>query len=593
MIKIFISYRRQDSADVTGRIYDRLRDAFDKDGLFKDVDNIPFGVDFRVHLDHEVGQCDVMLAVIGRNWLNIADDNNKRRLEDPTDFVRIEIESALKRQIPVVPLLAHGISMPTADELPESIRELAFRNATQVRADPDFHKDMDRLISGIKKQFSDHDLDPPRDEEPQPDLSSYQQRLFTAKTTSELQQLESELNILGSKHPDNAEILELQQRVAFAITSEKDKSVPAFANKEAKLELPSSPSRFKPYAIAAIFLLSISVVGWWYLTSSNRDDISALTNEQAKQEVVAQRLKAEKEKAEALRLKAEKEKAEALQLKAEKEKAEALRLQAEKEKAAVAARNKPPSVFQDDFLDGTGKSPSMVVISAGSYLMGLPDSEANRSIHEVPQHTVTIASFAMGKYEVTFDEYDRFVEATGRRKPEDHGWGRENRPVINVSWKDASAYAEWLSQQTGKPYRLPSEAEWEYAARAGTTGRYALPAPHGSDDISNQNLAVCDGCGSQWDEQTAPVGQFKPNSWGLHDMHGNVLEWVQDSWHANYEKAPGDGSAWENPDDAQRVLRGGSWAYVPEAARSSNRFKFYPDFRYDHVGFRVVCSGPL
>lgn len=151
MIKIFISYRREDAADVTGRVNDRLRDKFGDAAIFTDVDSIPIGEDFRAHLASAVEQCHVLLAVIGRKWVSIEDSNGQRRLDHPTDFVRTEIELALDRKIPVVPLLAHGITMPNGDQLPDSIKPLAFRNATTIRPDPDFHKDMDRLIAGLEK----------------------------------------------------------------------------------------------------------------------------------------------------------------------------------------------------------------------------------------------------------------------------------------------------------------------------------------------------------------------------------------------------------------------------------------------------------
>lgn len=154
---IFISYRREDTADVTGRVHDRLREKYGAEAIFTDVDSIPFGVDFREHLDQEVSRCDVLLAVIGRNWVSITGEDGQRRLDNPTDFVRIEIESALARKIPVVPLLAHGVSMPKPDDLPDSIKALAFRNGALVRANPDFHNDMDRLIRGLEKFFSKRD----------------------------------------------------------------------------------------------------------------------------------------------------------------------------------------------------------------------------------------------------------------------------------------------------------------------------------------------------------------------------------------------------------------------------------------------------
>lgn len=150
--RIFMSYRRADSADVTGRMYDRLVAAFGKEAIFKDVDSIPFGVNFAEYLDQQVQKCDLLLAIIGKDWASIAYESGDRRLHDPKDFVRIEIESALKRDIPVIPILVRGASMPTASDLPDSLQDLLWRNGTQVRSDPDFHNDMNRLIDGIKGQ---------------------------------------------------------------------------------------------------------------------------------------------------------------------------------------------------------------------------------------------------------------------------------------------------------------------------------------------------------------------------------------------------------------------------------------------------------
>ena len=195
------------------------------------------------------------------------------------------------------------------------------------------------------------------------------------------------------------------------------------------------------------------------------------------------------------------------------------------------------------------------MIPAGSFQMGCLSGRDCRA-NEQPVHTVTIArSFALSKYEVTFDEYDRFVAATGRSRPDDRGWGRGRRPVIGATWNDAQEYVAWLSSQTGQQYRLPSEAEWEYAARAGTTTAFSW-----GNELGN-NRANCDGCGSQWDdEMTAPVGSFRANAWGLHDMHGNVDEWVEDCQHDSYVGAPGDGSAWTIGGNCRdRVLRSGCW----------------------------------
>lgn len=200
-------------------------------------------------------------------------------------------------------------------------------------------------------------------------------------------------------------------------------------------------------------------------------------------------------------------------------------------------------------------------------------------------HWVTVPASRLAKTEVTFAQYDAYVSATGAVSPSDRGWGRGQRPVIKVSWGDAQVYIKWLNGKTGKSYRLPSEAEWEYAARAGSGTKYSCGNRVGS------GRANCDGCGSRWDdEQTAPVASFTANRWGLHDMVGNVLEWVQDRWHGSYSSAPSDGSAWESGDDARRVLRGGGWANSPRELRSAYRDWTGASARNISVGFRLAES---
>ena len=184
--------------------------------------------------------------------------------------------------------------------------------------------------------------------------------------------------------------------------------------------------------------------------------------------------------------------------------------------------------------------PEMVVVPAGEFMMGSPATEKGRYDNEGPQHTVTIAKpFAVSKFDVTFADWDACVSVGGCPQVGDSGFGRGTRPVINVSWDDAQQYVAWFSKMTGQPYRLLTEAEWEYAARAGSTTAYFW-----GDEIGKGN-ANCNGCGSQWDNrQTSPVGSFKPNAFGLYDMAGNVWQWVQDCYHDNYDGAPTDGSAW-------------------------------------------------
>ena len=227
--------------------------------------------------------------------------------------------------------------------------------------------------------------------------------------------------------------------------------------------------------------------------------------------------------------------------------------------------------------------PKMVVIPTGRFRMGCVLGGACDD-DEKPVQEVKVGSFALSKYEVTFEEYDRFTDATGRQRvSDDKDWGRERRPVINVSWDDAVAYTQWLSFKTGKGYRLPSEAEWEYAARAGMETVYSW------GDKIGHNRANCNSCGSQWGgKETAPVGSFSANSWGLHDMHGNVREWVQDCWKDNYKEPPVDGYARESKDCGQHVVRGGSWSSNQSDLRSANRDTLNSVKRDSLTGFRVV-----
>jgi formylglycine-generating enzyme required for sulfatase activity len=230
--------------------------------------------------------------------------------------------------------------------------------------------------------------------------------------------------------------------------------------------------------------------------------------------------------------------------------------------------------------------PEMVVMPEGEFMMGSPDTENGRDSSESPLHKVTIAEpFAVSKFDVIFADWDACVAVGGCPKEGragDAGWGRGAQPLINVNWDDARAYVAWLSTMTGKTYRLLTEAEWEYAARAGSVTAYWW-----GDEIGKGN-ANCNACSSQWDNlQPAPVPSFKPNAFGLYDMGGNVWQWVQDCWHDNYNGAPTDGSAWTAGDCNYRVVRGGSWYLDPQTVRSAKRDRYTPDGRDYSLGFRV------
>ena len=256
--------------------------------------------------------------------------------------------------------------------------------------------------------------------------------------------------------------------------------------------------------------------------------------------------------------------------------------------------------FRERLKDGN-LGPEMVVIPAGRFRMG--DIQGDGWDDKKPVHWVNVKPFAMGKYEVTFAEYDKFANATGRKKPNDNGWGRGNRPVIIVSWDDAVAYADWLSQQTGKQYRLPTEAEWEYAARAGTETKYWW----GNEIGSNKANCYEDDCGDNF-QYTAPVGSFKANPFGLYDTVGNIWEWICSEYEEKYggkeqKCIPGKknanfimrllrGSSWfDSPINKHanfRVMRGGSWFNSSNSARAASRYLLSPGHRSVYSGFRVA-----
>ena len=273
----------------------------------------------------------------------------------------------------------------------------------------------------------------------------------------------------------------------------------------------------------------------------------------------------------------------------------------------VAAGPKVGEVFRD-----CAQCPEMVVVPAGEFLMGSPESEAWRADDEGPVHLVRIAApFAVGVYEVTFAQWDACEQDGGCRghKPDDEGRGRGRRPVEHMSWEDAQAYVGWLSEKTGRRYRLPSESEWEYAARAGSrtsrpwggsesgqcrhaNGADAAFKRHREEmsrmisGVKNMTVALCD----DGHATSAPVGRFKANAWGLHDVLGNVWEWTKDCWNDSYAGAPADGGAWRSGGCSHSVLRGGSWYNGPRYLRSANRYRFIinPYNRQRGFGFRVV-----
>ncbi|MBU0499842.1 MAG: formylglycine-generating enzyme family protein [Gammaproteobacteria bacterium] len=243
--------------------------------------------------------------------------------------------------------------------------------------------------------------------------------------------------------------------------------------------------------------------------------------------------------------------------------------------AEAVAKPEEPKAIRDE---KTGQV--LISLLGGRFSMG---NRSGISADEAPAHEVVLKPFLIGEKEVTFREYDRFAQASGRPLPKDEGWGRDDRPVINVSWEDAKAFTDWLSAETGQKYRLPTEAEWEYAASGGGDAFYWWGYQKG---LNNAN---CFNCGSEWDgRSTAPVGSFKPNPYGLYNTAGNVQEWVGDCYKSSYLNAPTDGSAVDFKGCGERVARGGAYNKPAASMRNTKRSRFVKGTAISSLGFRVA-----
>ena len=528
---IFISYRRGEDAGFAGRLFDRLESSFQREALFMDVDSIAPGEDFVSILEARVTACDVVLALIGRGWLTATDAAGRRRLDNSDDFVRIEIASGLAQGKRVIPVLINDVAMPRAEELPEDLKPLVRRHGIYLSHER-FKADAEQVIQALKQVLGD--AEKARQVEEQ------------ATATNEGRQRQVEPQPQGPVAEAAPPAKDQALRQAEEDTRRKGEHQAEAAQPRRPPPIPTPPP---PTAVA-----DPPFRNW-----GRPPAIPTPPSPTERQKV----------------------------------------------EVAVEPRELPDlAVFRD--VDA-GWCPEMVVIPRGEFLMGSPENEEGRLDKEGPQHRVTIGyRFAMGRYPVTVGQYRRFVDATQRSQGKIQTWrdgffglgsglkdtefDRRNpgfsqgdqHPVVAVSWDDANAYAQWLSYETGKPYRLPSEAEWEYACRAGTTTRYAF-GDEITEKLAFEDLSV----------KTTKVGAYPPNAWGLYDVHGNVAEWVEDVWHESYKEAPTDGSAWTGQREESyrsRVYRGDSYdKFFPNLLRSASRYKGELDAaRKNHLRFRVA-----
>ncbi|PSN12437.1 hypothetical protein C7293_20150 [filamentous cyanobacterium CCT1] len=573
---IFISYRRRTSIDITGRIYDRLIAHFGENSVFKDVDSIPFGVNFRHHLEQEVSHCPVLLAIIDPNWLGVADDRGRPKLANPADWVRIEIETALQRDRLVIPVLVGGATLPEESDLPEGLKALAYRQSAQVRCDPDFHRDLDRLIHRIEGVFSGLDagltaLGRERSESSAPTSSApaslideLAAALAIANQTVAPPRMGRRrwLRMMGLGLVGSGSALAIHQRVPALQTLRTGKpSMPDLST------LPQRIQTALEQAEAAIVSPDLATdLGTSELGTPDLETPEPASSVPGLGTASSELYSYESVSVDEFGMGRS-------QIKFSTPSHKALRL--ETPIGQVLLR--------------------LVAIVGGQFVLGAPASEPGHDATQPAQTIASVESFWMSVHPITQGQWRAVAQLPKINldlNPNPAYFTGNDRPVEQVSWHEAVEFCDRLSRfaenrlnQLGTTpatsgltrYRLPTEAEWEYACRAKTT------TPFHTGQTLTTDLANYNGTQpyrqeppGQFRGTTTAVGAFgKANDFGLYDMHGNVLEWCS----AQPNAAAGD--TWQ-------VVRGGSWQSPPQQCRSAFRLGRKADTRSNEVGFRIV-----
>ena len=548
--KIFVNYRRDDAKAEAARLHDRLAQSFGAANVFMDVDNLLPGERFDLRLKEALAGTDVFLAVIGARWMDLLE---ARAGSGERDYVREEIAAALAAKLVVIPVLMDRAPLPKAASLPEDIRELALFHKHDVVYES-FGRDVQALIAAIEahRQARDKQAGLAREKALAESEAAHRARR-KAKEEAEAARLARE---------NESERIEAARRLRQRANEEAEAQRRAQMEKEARAKHPEPAALpWKPaaaiVAFAAVVILLIAQP--WLRGPAPPVSQPPVIDPQHVELAMPQ-----------------------------------------------AGRIAVDAAVVDNahgrwFLPGAGKTesfkdcpncPEMVVVPAGSFTMGSPESEPGHLSAEGPQHKVTISKpFAAGKFGVTFAEWDAGSADSGGGFyiPSDQGWGKGDRPVINVHWIDAQAYVQWLSRKTGKTYRLLTEAEREYVTRAGTTTPFWWGASISTSQANyDGNYAYAGGSNGEYRRETLPVKSFQPNPWGLYQVHGNVWEWVEDCWEDSYHGAPDDGSARTSRNCGVRVVRGASWNFGPQYLRAAYRFGGDASIRGNTLGFRVA-----
>ena len=667
MSRIFLSYRRQDSAGAAGRIYDRLRAHFGDDAIFMDIDAIPFGLDFREHIRSALDDCGVVLAVIGRRWAG--ETGAPRRIDDPRDFVRIEIESALERNLPVIPILIDRAQMPGEADLPPSLARLAYRNAIDLDQGRDFHHHVDRLIKGIERL-----LRQPNRATAAPPGRQPENRPASIPAAKKQEQARKPARVDASQRPRPAPTgepqpgrspspadpgrgpkhqlpgadsskSEVQAMPGGAVQSEPlSRAIPAGSRSPGPAvssQLPGTPPKRRNvpwlwvYLTVLPLLAGLGIVvhivtdtGTVKISGSDPNMVVRIDGREIRIENLGEPITLRTGAHDLLVTRGDLvvttqtfqiHRGQETPLEVTYIPRPSLTEQgggkkAESPSPSVAGESKPTtstthvpspkSVPPSRNTQPPSPQPTrewtnsigikLALIPAGTFPMGSTDADKNAADDEKPQHEVRITRpFYLGVHEVTQGQY----LAVMGQSPSSFK-GSEDLPVEQVSWLDAVRFGNKLSEREGRTpyyriqgdavtiaggdgYCLPTEAEWEYACRAGSKTRFSF----GDDENALGQYAWYS---ANSNGQTHAVGEKKPNAFGLYDMYGNVWEWYWDGYDADYYKQSsaddprGPGAA------ARRVLRGGSWSNDPRYARSACRDRGTPEGRNLTLGIRLA-----
>jgi formylglycine-generating enzyme required for sulfatase activity len=604
--KIFVNYRRDDEPAQAARIHDRLAAAFGASNVFMDVDSLRAGQRFDRELDKALAQTDVFVAVMGVRWMELF---AARQTSGQPDYVRQEIAGALARGILVIPVLIELASLPRADALPEDMRELVLHQRHHIMHERS-GRDLDDLVSAIRVGRG-------RSAEGEPSRATLPWARWSSVALAAMLALAAAwgATYLPSMHwpwdRSPAPLSDEEKRLARQ--REAEQAWVEARNSRSFVTVQSFIARFSDTTLADAARARLVTLRLSQSLGLSHDGLSlgerTLGAPRAIPSETNCRDACERNK-ECLGYTWVKPNGYQAGDPAMCYLKDAISSTSRHPCCISATRGPFPSLSGLDpallVAPGTGKSfrdrlsdgrpcpacPEIVVAPGGSFAMGSPPTEQGHGAGEEPIHDVTFLDpFAAGRFAVTFDEWDACVADRGcKGEPvSDLGWGRGTRPVIGINWDRARLFAAWLSEKTGKPYRLLTEAEREYVTRAGTTTPYwwggkisTKEANYNGSYDSSYSYGEAEKRG-----KTLPVDSLAPNPWGLYHVHGNVFEWVEDCWNENYRGSPTDGSAWISGDCMQRVVRGRSWNDDPIQLRSASRYKVPIDTKDSGLGFRV------